>query len=123
LKNVAEVFNIVSINSHIQDLDDSEKILQDLQTRGGIQKHAFLTEIGFYKFIMRSRKRKSIEFQKWLFTILRELRLKGFYKLDSHKDEKINIEELFIDFASLDLRSYLNNYIGDCNIHFIRAGI
>jgi len=36
---------------------------------------------------MRSRKRKSIEFQKWLFTILRELRLKGFYK-----DEKINIE-------------------------------
>ena len=97
LKNVAEVFNIVSINSHIQDFDESEKILQDLQTRGGIQKHVFLTEIGFYKFIMRSRKRKSIEFQKWLFTILRELRLKGFYKLDSHKDEKINIEELFIE--------------------------
>lgn len=97
LKNVAEVFNIVSINSHIQDFDESEKILQDLQTRGGIQKHTFLTEIGFYKFIMRSRKRKSIEFQKWLFTILRELRLKGFYKLDSHKDEKINIEELFIE--------------------------
>jgi prophage antirepressor-like protein len=36
---------------------------------------------------MRSRKRKSIEFQKWLFTILRELLLKGFYK-----DEKINIK-------------------------------
>jgi prophage antirepressor-like protein len=97
LKNVAEVFNIASINSSVIDFDESEKILQDLQTRGGIQKHAFLTEIGFYKFIMRSRKRKSIEFQKWLFTILRELRLKGFYKLDSHKDEKINIEELFIE--------------------------
>ena len=97
LKNVAEVFNIASINSHISDFDESEKILQDLQTRGGIQKHTFLTEIGFYKFIMRSRKRKSIEFQKWLFTILRELRLKGFYKLDSRKDEKINIEELFIE--------------------------
>ena len=97
LKNVAEVFNIASINSHIQDFDESEKILQDLQTKGGIQKHTFLTEIGFYKFIMRSRKRKSIEFQKWLFTILRELRLKGFYKLDSRKDEKINIEELFIE--------------------------
>ena len=97
LKNVAEVFNIESIRSSVIDFDESEKILQDLQTRGGIQKHAFLTEIGFYKFIMRSRKRKSIEFQKWLFTILRELRLKGFYKLDSHKDEKINIEELFIE--------------------------
>ena len=46
---------------------------------------------------MRSRKRKSIEFQKWLFTILRELRLNGFYKLDCHKEEKINIEELFIE--------------------------
>ena len=56
LKNVAEVFNIVSINSHISDFDESEKILQDLQTKGGIQKHTFLTEIGFYKFIMRSRK-------------------------------------------------------------------
>lgn len=97
LKNVAEVFNIASINSHISDFDESEKILQDLQTKGGIQKHTFLTEIGFYKFIMRSRKMKSIEFQKWLFTILRELRLKGFYKLDSRKDEKINIEELFIE--------------------------
>jgi len=97
LKNIAEVFNLESIRSSVIDFDDSEKILQDLQTRGGIQKHVFLTEIGFYKFIMRSRKRKSIEFQKWLFTILRELRLKGFYKLDSHKDEKINIEELFIE--------------------------
>ena len=97
LKNVAEVFNIASINSHISDFDESEKILQYLKSNGGIQKHTFLTEIGFYKFIMRSRKRKSIEFQKWLFTILRELRLKGFYKLDSRKDEKINIEELFIE--------------------------
>ena len=97
LKNVAEVFNLESIRSSVIDFDESEKILQDLKSNGGIQKHAFLTEIGFYKFIMRSRKRKSIEFQKWLFTILRELRLKGFYKLDSHKDEKINIEELFIE--------------------------
>ena len=97
LKNVAEVFNLESIRSSVIDFDESEKILQDLKSNGGIQKHTFLTEIGFYKFIMRSRKRKSIEFQKWLFTILRELRLKGFYKLDSHKDEKINIEELFIE--------------------------
>ena len=97
LKNVAEVFNIASINSSVIDFDESEKILQYLKSNGGIQKHTFLTEIGFYKFIMRSRKRKSIEFQKWLFTILRELRLKGFYKLDSRKDEKINIEELFIE--------------------------
>jgi len=97
LKNVAEVFNLESIRSSVIDFDESEKILQDLKSNGGTQKHAFLTEIGFYKFIMRSRKRKSIEFQKWLFTILRELRLKGFYKLDSHKDEKINIEELFIE--------------------------
>ena len=97
LKNVAEVFNLESIRSSVIDFDESEKILQDLKSNGGTQKHAFLTEIGFYKFIMRSRKRKSIEFQKWLFTILRELRLKGFYKLDSRKEEKINIEELFIE--------------------------
>ena len=97
LKNVAEVFNLESIRSSVIDFDESEKILQDLKSNGGTQKHAFLTEIGFYKFIMRSRKRKSIEFQKWLFTILRELRLNGFYKLDCHKEEKINIEELFIE--------------------------
>ena len=97
LKNVAEVFNLESIRSSVIDFDESEKILQDLKSNGGIQKHAFLTEIGFYKFIMRSRKSKSIEFQKWLFTILRELRLNGFYKLDCHKEEKINIEELFIE--------------------------
>ena len=51
LKNIAEVFNIESIRSSVIDFDESEKILQDLKSNGGIQKHAFLTEIGFYKFI------------------------------------------------------------------------
>ena len=32
LKNVAEVFNIASINSHIQDFDESEKLLEKAKT-------------------------------------------------------------------------------------------
>ena len=80
-RNIAKVFNIVSINSHVVDYDETEKIQDTLRTNGGIQKCSFLTEKGFYKFIFNSRKEKSDKLKNWIFTILCQLRLNGVYKL------------------------------------------
>ena len=81
VKNIAKVFNIVSINSHVIDYDETEKIHDTIKTNGGIQKCSFLTEKGFYKFIINSRKEKSDKLKNWIFTILCQLRLNGVYKL------------------------------------------
>jgi prophage antirepressor-like protein len=54
VSNIAKVFNIVSINSHIVNYDETEKIHDTLRTSGGLQKCSFLTEKGFYKFIFNS---------------------------------------------------------------------
>ena len=110
-RNIAKVFNIVSINSHVVDYDETEKIQDTLRTNGGIQKCSFLTEKGFYKFIFNSRKEKSDKLKNWIFTILCQLRLNGVYKLgdiiendesttgsnsdseNTKKNNKIQIEE------------------------------
>ncbi len=111
VKNIAKVFNIVSINSHVIDYDETEKIHDTIKTNGGIQKCSFLTEKGFYKFIINSRKEKSDKLKNWIFTILCQLRLNGVYKLgdliendesttgsnsdseNTKKNNKIQIEE------------------------------
>ena len=79
--NIAKVFNIVSINSHIVNYDETEKIHDTLRTSGGLQKCSFLTEKGFYKFIINSKKENSDKLKNWIFTILCQLRLNGVYKL------------------------------------------
>ena len=81
VKNIAKVFNIVSINSHVIDYDETEKIHDTIRTNGGIQKCSFLTEKGFYKFIINSKKENSDKLKNWIFTILCQLRLNGVYKL------------------------------------------
>ena len=81
VKNIAKVFNIVSINSHVIDYDETEKIHDTIKTNGGIQKCSFLTEKGFYKFIINSKKENSDKLKNWIFTILCQLRLNGVYKL------------------------------------------
>lgn len=79
--NIAKVFNIVSINSHIVNYDETEKIHDTLRTSGGLQKCSFLTEKGFYKFIINSKKENSDKLKNWILTILCQLRLNGVYKL------------------------------------------
>lgn len=81
VKNIAKVFNIVSINSHVIDYDETEKIHDTIRTTRGIQKCSFLTEKGFYKFIINSKKENSDKLKNWIFTILCQLRLNGVYKL------------------------------------------
>ena len=61
-------------------LDDDEKGLRLTQTHGGEQRMLCVTEPGFYKLVMRSRKPEAKAFQRWVtHEVLPALRRDGGY--------------------------------------------
>jgi len=63
-------------------LDDDQKDVHIVDTPGGKQEMAVISEIGIYAVIMRSRRQEAVQFQKWVYSVIRELRqasgLEGF---------------------------------------------
>ena len=94
LKNVVE---------NLRDFDQSEKVLFLTQTLSGIQNVTFLTEIGLYKLLGRSRKPIAHTFQKWMINTIKEIRINGFYKL---KEENEVDKQLIIQ--NYDLMTHKN---------------
>lgn len=61
-------------------LDDDEKGLRLTQTHGGEQRILFVSEPGFYKLVMRSRKPEAKTFQRWVtHEVLPAIRRDGGY--------------------------------------------
>ena len=50
--------------------------------RYGNQDVLFLTEIGLYRLLGMSRKEKARKFQKWIATVVKEIRSNGKYELE-----------------------------------------
>lgn len=63
-------------------LDDDQKDVHIVDTPGGKQEMAIISEIGVYAVIMRSRRKEAVQFQKWVYNVIRTLRqasgLEGF---------------------------------------------
>lgn len=89
--HIANILEMKRINDSISDFDDTEKILKLTNTPGGVQKSFFLTEIGLYKLILRSRKPIAKTFQKWVCNIIKELRLNENYKLKEENEIEKNL--------------------------------
>jgi prophage antirepressor-like protein len=83
---IGKLLGIKNINQNITDFDNEEKGLCTAYTLGGEQEAIFLTEIGLYKLLGRSRKTIAATFQKWMINILREIRINGMYKLNETKE-------------------------------------
>jgi len=79
--DVGTVLEMTNIRATIQHFDDTEKVLININTQGGVQQVSFLTELGLYRVLCKSRKPIAIKFQKWVCEIVKELRLKGVYDL------------------------------------------
>ena len=71
------------------DFDESEKVLHTMQTHGGNQDVTFLTEKGLYKVLFRSRKPIAQKFQNWVCEVIKEIRLKGIYKMQTEINKAI----------------------------------
>lgn len=88
VNQIAKLLGIKNIRSTIKDFDCDEKI-DDVDTMDAInrkQKTTFLTEIGLYRLLGMSRKEEARKFQKWVCNIIKELRIKGKYELDTRNE-------------------------------------
>jgi prophage antirepressor-like protein len=89
-KDIGELLEIKDVLSTVKDFDEDEKGVGYYPTPGGIQQMVMLKEQGLYKILMISRKPIAKLFQKWVFNVIKEIRLKGKYELE----EQIKLKEL-----------------------------
>ena len=87
--DVGVVLEISNIRTSIMDFDDSEKVVHNMNTLGGNQDVTFLTEKGLYKVLFRSRKPIAQKFQNWVCEVIKEIRLKGIYKMQTEINKAI----------------------------------
>ena len=98
--DIGKILDIKKIKDNIKDFSSDEKEAVSIGSLGGPQETLFLTEIGLYRIIGRSRKPIAQIFQRWIINIIKEIRINGMYKLnlenevDKKLHEQKNIESL-----------------------------
>ena len=85
--DVGAVLDITNIRTSIKDFDETEKVVQTVNTLGGPQEVTFLTEKGLYQVLFTSRKPIAKQFKNWVCDILREIRINGTYTLQKKIEE------------------------------------
>lgn len=79
-KDICAILDLGNPRSSIALLDDDEKGVHSVDTPGGKQQMTTVTEPGFYKLVMRSRKPEAKAFQRWVtHEVLPALRREGGY--------------------------------------------
>jgi prophage antirepressor-like protein len=86
--DIATVLDINNIRTSTLDFDDTEKVIETIQTSGGSQQVSFLTEKGLYKVLFKCRKPIAQTFQNWVCDVIKEIRLSGTYTLQQKLEEK-----------------------------------
>jgi prophage antirepressor-like protein len=97
-KQIGNLLEISNIKDNIRDFTNEEKVEDIILSKGGPQKTTFLTEIGLYRLLGRSRKPVAHTFQKWMINTIKEIRINGFYKL---KEENEVDKQLIIQNCDL----------------------
>jgi prophage antirepressor-like protein len=87
-KDIGDLLGIKDVLSTVKDFDNDEKGVGYYPTPGGIQQMVMLKEQGLYKILMISRKPIAKQFQKWVFDVIKQIRLKGKYDLEKKLEER-----------------------------------
>jgi len=106
---IAKLLGIKNIHDSISNYNENMKVIGEGYTLGGKQKIIYLTEIGLYKLLFRSNKKEATIFQEWVCNVIKELRIKGKYELDSNNEtegklleRKLELEKHKTLIASFD---------------------
>ena len=88
---IGKLLGMSNIRENLRDYDDDERLVILTDTLGGQQQLLFLTELGLYKILGRSRKAIAAIFQKWMINTIKEIRVNGMYKLkqENEVDKKL----------------------------------
>lgn len=114
---IGQILGLTNIRATISKFDEDEKVVNSIDTQGGKQDCVFLTEIGLYRLIMLSRKPIAKKFQKWVATVVKEIRMNGKYELENNLkraiEENKNIQEITRHRTLIDANRKKNGvYIG-----------
>lgn len=93
--NIGQALHLTDIQYDLAGLPHDSILIEDIDTDGGKQSASFITEKGLHMLLMRSRVPMAEKFRDWVFDVIKELRLRGFYDLRSREEaHKIEIELL-----------------------------
>jgi prophage antirepressor-like protein len=88
-KDIGNLLGIKNITSTLRDFDKDEvHSMYLIDSIGRKQETNMLTEQGLIKLLMISRKEIAKQFQKWVFDIIKQIRLNGKYELENKLKEK-----------------------------------
>ena len=114
-KDVAEWIEHSNPRMMLQNIDEDEKVVNNVYTPGGNQEAWFLNEDGVYEVLMQSRKPIAKQFKKEVKKILKQIRLTGGAVIEDREEEFIN--NYFTSFSDevkkamvLDLRNQTKKY-------------
>jgi prophage antirepressor-like protein len=113
---IAKILEITNIHDNISDYTDKEKTLLLENTSNGNHEKTFLTEIGLYKLLGRSRKPIAHTFQSWMINTIKQIRVDGFYKL---KEENEVDKQLIISNCDLIVHKNLIKAYDQKNVVYI----
>jgi len=113
---IGKLLDIKNIRDSIIDFKEDEKRVDLIYTSTGLKETNFLTEIGLYKLLGRSRKPIAHTFQSWMINTIKQIRIDGFYKL---KEENEVDKQLIISNCDLIVHKNLIKAYDQKNVVYI----
>lgn len=105
--DIGKVLEIKNIHTSIANFDEDEKVLRELYTPGGTQEATFLTEIGVYRLIMKSKKPIARPFQKWVCNVIKTINGTGRYELLAEQHQELQSRHLNVLENEANMRNKL----------------
>ena len=113
---IGKLLGLGNICAALKDFGSEESYLISNDTAFGIKETNFLTELGLYRLLGRSRKPIAATFQKWMMKTIKEIRITGMYQLKSQNEVDRKIME---NNCSLKNHSIFLNVYDDKNVVYI----
>lgn len=122
---IGKLLGIANINDNLRDFSEDERGMFLTDTLGGRQEATFLTELGLYRLLGRSRKPIAHKFQKWMISTLKEIRINGMYQLQQSKeiDAALYQQKCELSTHKTLLNAYhKRNVVYVCKFHNVENG-
>lgn len=88
--DVASILGLGNVHSSLSLLDEDEKGLHTMETRGGAQSMKTVSEAGLYGLIFRSRRPEAVAFKRWVtHEVLPAIRRTGTYVAPTESPEQL----------------------------------
>ena len=100
-KDICDVLGIDNNRQALSNLDADEKDVIIADTLGGPQNTSIISEAGFYKLVLRSRKPVAKEFQRWVtHEVLPSIRKRGAYMTEQTVEQILSDPDTLIRLAT-----------------------